>query len=359
MYIDNMTKDYFSNIKQVFLYISDKCNLLCEQCLYKPNVLLGKDINPKLAMELLRTFRNLGAFKLTLLGGEVSLYDIEHDNQNLIDVLKFSKEIGYSYIRIDTNGQSDKSFFRKEIMSYIDEVSFSLDGYVENTNDVLRGDGAFSKALSNIKLAASTDINVQITTCITKQNTTISNGIIPFIEKMVSFCESLGIRHLNFHGVFKMGVPMDIWTGDSHLEPIEWLSEANTIYRNIKNGKYNLNVRFPLHLISRDEFDKKPNYYGYCPCKKGERALIHPDGIIRVCSSLLSTPYGVANFNSTSIMWNHFNNELIDHDSNLNTPCTNQKILYENNNVPICFSIKPYQDEPVWNYQLMDLGGKS
>jgi MoaA/NifB/PqqE/SkfB family radical SAM enzyme len=358
VFVDSITRDYFSSIKQVFLYIGDKCNLFCEHCLYKPNVLFEKSISPKLSKDLLRVFRNLGAFKLTLLGGEVSLYDIEHDNKDLIDVLKFSKEAGYSYIRIDTNGQSSKSFFRKEITSYIDEVSFSLDGYDDCTNDVLRGDGAFSKALQNIKLAISAGINVQITTCITKQNTSFSNGIISFIDKMISFCETLGVQHLNFHGVFKMGVPMDLWTGDSHLNPLEWLNAANVIHQNIINDKYSINVRFPLHLITQDEFDKKPDYYGYCPCKKGERALIHPDRIIRVCSSMLSTPYGVANFDSTSILWNHFNNELSDHDFTLHTPCTNQKLLYRDEIVPICFSIKPYQDEPVWNKQLMDSGDK-
>lgn len=356
MYIDNITRDYFSNIKQVFLYLGDKCNLLCEQCLYKPNVLLGKSISPELSMSLLREFRDLGAFKLTLLGGEVSLYDVENNNQGLINVLKYSKEIGYSYVRIDTNGQSDESFFRKEIMSHINEVSFSLDGYDNHTNDSLRGNGAFSKALSNINLSISTGINVQITACITKQNASISNGIIPFVEKMIAFCEALGVHHLNFHGVFKMGVPMDSWTGDSHLDPLEWLNAAGVIHQNIINKKYNINVRFPLHLIPQNEFDKKPDYYGYCPCKKGERALIHPDRTIRVCSSMLSTPYGVANFDSTSIVWNHYNNELYNHDFTLHTPCTNQKLLYKNEIVPICFSIKPYQDEPVWNNQQMDSG---
>lgn len=37
MNIDNRVKTYFDNrIKQVFVYITSKCQLSCKQCLYKP-----------------------------------------------------------------------------------------------------------------------------------------------------------------------------------------------------------------------------------------------------------------------------------------------------------------------------------
>ena len=107
-------------------------------------------------------------------------------------------------------------------------------------------------------------------------------------------------------------------------------------------------VRMPLHIISREEFSKHPKYYGYCPCKLGERALIHPDGIIRVCSSMLSTPYGVAHYTSDEICWNECNNELKNHKMNEYTPCTNQVALYSDSFCPVCFSLKPYQNELVW-----------
>lgn len=110
MVIDQKTKDYFSNIQQVFLYLSDKCNLLCEQCLYKPNVVRGKAIELETAKELLRVFRELGAFKISILGGEISLYDCENHYRNLIALLYYIHTIGYEYIRVDTNGQY-KPFF--------------------------------------------------------------------------------------------------------------------------------------------------------------------------------------------------------------------------------------------------------
>ena len=94
MLIDRKTEIYFSNIKQVFLYLSDKCNLLCAQCLYKPNVISGKTIEFETAKQLLYTFKKLGAFKLTILGGEISLYDYDNQYEKLVKLLSYANDIG-------------------------------------------------------------------------------------------------------------------------------------------------------------------------------------------------------------------------------------------------------------------------
>lgn len=349
MKIDEKTSNYFSNVKQVFLYISDKCNLLCEQCLYKPNVIRGRCIEPNTSKQLLRIFRSLGAYKLTVLGGEISIYDYENDYINLISLLQYAREIGYEYIRIDTNGQKSDFFDKREVFDLLDEVSFSIDGYDDATNNILRGKGAFEKARKGLsKIQCYNNLKVNITTCVTKQNTNLAGGILPFIERMIVFSYKNHIRQLNFHGVFKMGVPMDTWTGDSHLDPIEWYNSVQVIRDNVRNNMYPIDIRFPVHVIKKEEFDEHPQYYGYCPCKLGERALIHPDGIIRVCSSLLSTPYGVAHYNKNEICWNEYNNELSEHKMQEYTPCSNQLALYIDDFCPVCFSIKPYQNEIVW-----------
>lgn len=349
MIIDVKTKNYFKNVRQVFLYLSDKCNLLCEQCLYKPNVVKGKAIEIGTSKELLKIFKELNAYKLTILGGEISLYDCENNYENLITLLKYARKIGYEYIRIDTNGQKSEFFDKQEVMTLLDEVSFSMDGYDRETNNVLRGMNTFENSMESLrKLRCYENVKINITTCITKQNTRISGGILPFIENMIDFSYKNGVKQLNFHGVFKMGVPMDTWTGDSHLNPEEWYDSIQIIIDNVQKNRYPIDVRFPVHIVKKEEFDRYPRYYGYCPCKLGERALIHPDGIIRVCSSLLSTPYGVAHYNENEICWNEFNNELSEHKMHEYTPCTNQKALYTEDFCPVCFSLKPYQNEIVW-----------
>lgn len=355
MRIDKATESYFENVKQVFLYLGDKCNLLCEQCLYKPNVVMGKSINANIAKSLISVFRELGAYKLTILGGEVSLYDIKNDWSSLIDILQHARNIGYKYVRIDTNGQNKSFFYKEDVLAFLDEVSFSIDGYDRKSNDILRGVGTFEKAKDSFIYCRDNYPSkiINITSCVTKQNTRIAGSISGYIDKMIEFADGIGATQINFHGVFKMGVPMDTWTGDSHLDPLEWYEQV----KSMKTTDYKamrVDVRFPVHVITHEEFNNNPAFFGYCPCKLGERALIHPDGIIRVCSSMLSTPYGVAHFNDDKIEWNSFNNELVNHKMNEFTPCTNQQSLYSDRLCPVCFSIKPYQNEIVWKENKVD-----
>ena len=98
MRVDDKTRAYFRNVKQVFLYLGDECNLLCTQCLYKPSVVMGKSIEKETAKDLLCVFAKLGAYKLTVLGGEISLYDRHNNWKALEEILAYAHAIGYRYM---------------------------------------------------------------------------------------------------------------------------------------------------------------------------------------------------------------------------------------------------------------------
>ena len=69
--MDQKFKDYFgTNLRQVFLYLVDNCNLHCVQCLYKLDICFQvekKEIAFEDAVKLISDFRMLGAVKLTLM----------------------------------------------------------------------------------------------------------------------------------------------------------------------------------------------------------------------------------------------------------------------------------------------------
>ena len=113
--MDKKFTDYFQkNLRQIFFYLIDDCNLRCVQCLYKQEICFQvekKEVDFNDAVKLLEDFREMGAIKLTLMGGEPTLYDIKNDNKNLLALIKKSKELGYEYVRIDTNGQ-----FKSELL---------------------------------------------------------------------------------------------------------------------------------------------------------------------------------------------------------------------------------------------------
>ena len=129
--MDQRFKDFFQdNLKQVFLYLIDDCNLRCVQCLYKLDICFQvekKEIAFEDAVKLISDFRELGAVKLTLMGGEPTLYGKKDRNKQLLELIKKSKELGYEYVRIDTNGQFDSELLEKPEFKMLDEVTFSID----------------------------------------------------------------------------------------------------------------------------------------------------------------------------------------------------------------------------------------
>ena len=106
---DKEFKNYFkNNLRQVFLYLIDDCNLRCVQCLYKLEIgfqICKKEIDFEDAVKLISDFLEMGAIKLTLMGGEPTLYGLKQNNKPLLDLIKKSKELSYEYVKIDTNVQ--------------------------------------------------------------------------------------------------------------------------------------------------------------------------------------------------------------------------------------------------------------
>ncbi len=354
--LDPRFKEYFKNIKQVFLYLTDECNLRCTHCLYKPNLtfqLKEKEINLEKAQALISVFRELGASKLTIMGGEPTQYGVSRNWEPLLRLINTAKDIGYEYVRIDTNGIFNGTLLYKNEFQKLDEITFSLDGHMAKINDPIRGEGTFNKCVINIKKAIQLGYNVDITCCSYKGNIGRTENGDLLLDKIILFAESLGVNRINFHPIFKMGVPRDTWIGENDIQPEEWLLVYNEIQENIEKGQYErIKVRIPQRFTTKEKFDKDPEYYSYCPIKIGERVLVHPNGIIRICALMISTPYGIARFYDNKIILDEsFTNETRNHKLKEFTPCANQRINF-GNLIPLCISFKSKQEEIIWKDKL-------
>jgi len=351
--IDQQIKDYFGdNLRQVFMYLIDSCNLNCTQCLYKLDMSFQvekKEIALEDAIKLISDFREMGAIKLTLMGGEPTLYGIKENNKPLLELIKKAKELGY-YTRIDTNGMFNSELLEKPEFKMLDEITFSIDGPNEEINDPIRGKHSFKKSIDNLKRAKELGYNINITTCISKELIKRDNEGNLYLDRMIKFAEDLGIDRINFHNLFKTGVPRDHFSGNIDISIKEWFNVWGEIQDKISNDEYKIPVRIPQSFTTKKEFEKNPEYYGYCSCKTGSRVLVHPNGIMRVCSLMIGTPYGIGRYYDDKMVWdNSPTNELRSHKFNENTPCTNQ---FKNNKfgkfVPTCVSFKPGQSELIW-----------
>ena len=168
------------------------------------------------------------------------------------------------------------------------------------------------------------------------------------------FRSSLGVTCINFHDLFKSGIPRDFWTGNLDITVDQWFEVWTELQRNIEANVYPIPVRIPQSFVTEDEFNSSPDYYGYCSVKTGDRILVHPNGIMRVCSLMIGTPYGVARYHDNVIEWdNGYTNETLAHAMDEMLPCTNQnKCKTFGNMKPLCVSFKPKQNEFVWKLKL-------
>lgn len=355
MLVDERIKNYYNgHIKQVFVYLTSRCQLRCRQCLYKP--LLSNDstdLSFPVLIDLLEQFYEYGARKVSFLGGEPTIYhDVTHC-MNFGDVVFKSKRIGYEYVRVDTNGQFASELLEQEQMILLDEITFSIDGHCAELNDAVRGNGTFAKCVRNIDRAVALGYNVQLTSCVHKISCPTAEVGIKNIHQMILFAQSKGVHTINFHPIIKVGIARDAWIDDTNIDPQIWAEVYRRITENVDNGLYKINVRLPMRFTERDTVIQNKSQYFYCPLKMGERALIMPNGQIKVCAFTIGTSACIGTFTDRTITFAKDNNEINQLRRHLDGVCYNQTT--DGDLIPLCMSFKPHQNEFVWNkYDLFD-----
>lgn len=350
MNFDEKTRIYFDKrVKQVFVYLTSTCQLRCKQCLYKPLLKSTPQyIHYPVLLELLESFHQFGAYKLSFLGGEPTLYYDSDNQKNFGDVVNAAKQIGYRYVRVDTNGQFAHNFLDNENVSLLDEITFSLDGHDELTNDIVRGSGSYRKCVDNIQYAISKRFNVQITSCVHKYSCPdVQTGLIN-LKNMIMFAQKLGVHSINFHPILKVGIARDTWIEDTDIIPETWKTIYQSLIGEILNQRYKIKVRIPMRFTEREKVAQARENYFYCPLEMGERALIMPDGQIKVCAFTIGTDECVARYDDTNVIFEGKQNETAYIGSLDSTTVCYKQVILEGDLTPLCMSFKPYQSEIVW-----------
>ena len=222
-------------------------------------------------------------------------------------------------------------------------------GPTSEINDNIRGKGSFEKAIKNIKRAKELGYNIDITACISKELIKRDENGDLYLDRMIKLSEELGIEKINFHNLFKTGIPRDHFTGNIDISIKDWFEVKDEIEEKVENNEYSIPVRIPSSFVTKDRFIRNPEYYGYCTCKTKSALLVHPNGMLRICPLLIGTAYGIARYYDNKIVWDDSpTNELRGIEMDKNTPCATQ---YKHNKfgkyVPVCCSFKPKQNEKI------------
>lgn len=285
-------------------HITDLCNLKCTHCYTEDQLIrdlptkeaLQTVDNIAYAMEGLRVYGSVG-----ITGGEPFV------RKDLFEILSRFKEKhleGYPFgINIMTNGTLLTQELLTKLLAYsppVNWVQVSIDGATEETNDTIRGQGNFERALNGIRRVKSeTKLGVTASFTVHKAN-------VQEVPKLIELCIELDVDAIQIRRLVPIGRGTQF--SETLLSPEQTRHLITFLYRKerefeewAKNGK-----KAPILIENRGLFhlaDPKEAVIRYSSPEEGKRRLgnrcaigfstitILPDGTVLPCR-VLPIPIG-------------------------------------------------------------------
>jgi len=180
----------------LILIVTERCNLKCSYCLRaandKENEISFDELEPIILKAYSFGYRNMG-----ITGGEPLLYSGFDELIRLLGKLRF-------HVFLETNGylldEECIVLLRSHLGGNVEFLT-SLDSYQEKTNDLLRGEGAYSQALKTIKLIKDSGFKLNINTVVTPHNLNSEEDVMEHIH----FTRCLGTDNLFLSAAVPLG----------------------------------------------------------------------------------------------------------------------------------------------------------
>jgi len=235
------------------LRISHTCNLNCIHCAG-----VNKKINYKSALSLnewidiIKQAEKLGIKEcLVIADKEPFTYP------NIISLMREIKKHGI-YGKTTTNGTLlNKQIFEALIEIGWDCVNISLDGPDPDSNDYIRGKGAFNTVIKNLKLLRDIKLKKNKTKPKIIFNTVIHKRMFEKIPLMIILASKLKVSSVDFH-------PLSVWFPRiKHLELTKnQVSCFDRIIEETKNlaKEYNISTNIDIFYERKWEYEQKQDF---------------------------------------------------------------------------------------------------
>ena len=298
-----LSRIHYEPFQNVFIYVTEKCNLHCAHCYLGKRLEQGHAMSFQNFKRVLKYFSLFGNPRITLLGGEPTMH------KDLPLMVKESYRMGFQTI-LDTNGTFPPPLLTKLNNEHLLYLSFSLDSPNKKVNDAIRGKGTFEKTVSNIRYAIRLGFNVRVLPTVSMLNISDASDI-------VAFAETLGVSCVNFHIFSAIG------RGSSHSEwapsPAIWKDFCKILREKARSHK--IVVWYPPTYCSKEELiDFVGKGYRGCVTRYFDRCDVFPDGTIYLCACFFDTPYNFATYTGKTILLNQRANE-INFQLRIQEPC--------------------------------------
>jgi MoaA/NifB/PqqE/SkfB family radical SAM enzyme len=179
--------------KRIDLNLGYTCNIRCRFCYYQESMVsqdkkCRRDLTTQEAKKWLLFFRKKGKTGIDLTGGEPTI------RKDIAQLVKYSRDIGYTTICVITNGMmlAEKSFAEELARSGLNDVLFSLHGPNSDIHDNLtQTKGSFERLLSAMDNLAECKIKC-------RSNTVVNGLSYRYLDETAELLWRKGIRVANF-----------------------------------------------------------------------------------------------------------------------------------------------------------------
>lgn len=236
----------------IYLYPTDRCNLMCDHCWVAPQQITtmeeyikqikAKEITIEQIQQAFIQAKDIGCHAVKFTGGEPLLRDDTPELMRWMHANNFS-------ITLETNGtliDERMANLFKELT--IRHVAISLDAPIAEIHDKLRGQvGAFAATIKGIKNAVKAGMNVQIIMSLYTDNEHL-------LEPMTQLAVKLGARSLKINPVVPSGRALSV-AKQGRIIPISRLMNYYTFCQETLRPKYRFTIHFsvPTGLKSFNE----------------------------------------------------------------------------------------------------------
>ena len=262
---ENRSVQYIDNAETMQIYLTNACNLRCKHCYMYADKSLENELTTDEIIRICERFKEAGGEYITVTGGEITL------KKDIIKILTEIRRIGLG-LHILSNGVlwSDELIETVSRLG-VERVQISLDGFDERSNALIRGEGAFDKALDTVDKLVKRHVNVFL--AVTPMYETLRNNKNRYIEFAKSLVQKYSEYSFIINFSFELIEGRDlhgtdiIQYSDSYMEIMSEICEAvypgseqesfvinhmdGKIFNNCGYGRLNISSNGNVYFCSR------------------------------------------------------------------------------------------------------------
>ena len=292
---ESIEKIKYGRFRNVYLYITDKCQLRCGHCYMGDRLEAAKTMPKPEVINNLILWRKMGGSKLSILGGEPTLHP------DFVEIIEYANALGYEKVILNTNGLAPS----RRVLGALEPPDFayiqvSLDGASASTHDPIRGKGTFNQSWTTTRELCRRGFDTRIICTVNKVNMAECLNLLPMADEA-------GVSLVKYHVFSGIGVGNE--NEDWIVRPGEWVN----FYEGLEQlkGKYKAQIWYQPTYARKEKIEQFAGEgFRGCVGRTLDRISIFPDGRAYVCSYLFDTDLNYANVVDGQIQLNKGHNEF-------------------------------------------------